>query len=156
MDIEAIEIKDKAEKKVIDDIKQYGWSIMHVFDDKNELPNFSYSVGIFHTFKQPEIIVYGMPNDSAQILINNVGSSLKDTDIVEGKEYRGFINDQVPCVFRKVSQDHYKEHFGFNTWLYKNNDFPVMQLIWPDKGLKFPWDKGFDETKRQQQPLLFS
>ena len=33
-------------------------------------------------------------------------------------------------------------------------DFPVMQLVWPDKEHRFPWDVGFFPDWKFRQPLL--
>jgi hypothetical protein len=37
---------------------------------------------------------------------------------------------------------------------YKSGDFPVLQLVWPDKQRRWPWDDDFNPAWIWQQPLL--
>ena len=51
--------QDDDERRVIEDVQQYGWHIVGV-DDDQEGPGFAYSIGLYHTLNQPEIIVFGL------------------------------------------------------------------------------------------------
>lgn len=37
---------------------------------------------------------------------------------------------------------------------YKNDQFPAMQLVWPDNANRFPWEEGFAHSLTDKQPLL--
>ena len=60
----------------------------------------------------------------------------------------------LPAYLFPVAKAYYAEHFGWNRWFYAGDDFPCLQLIWPDRNGVFPWEKGFDETFREDQPDL--
>ncbi|MBI4854015.1 MAG: DUF4262 domain-containing protein [Acidobacteria bacterium] len=145
----------KTDQRLVDDVKKYGCHIVKVFDNKGELPDFAYSVGVFHSFRQPEIVVFGLDLNLMQDLINNIVRTVKSgTAIVVDKPYAGFLCD-YNCVFRLVDKQHYSELFGYAQWFYKSDDFPVLQCFWPDKKHFFPWQEGFSQPLLRLQPFLF-
>lgn len=68
---------DKGDKKLLDDIDEFGWHVLKVLEDDNG-PGFCYSVGLFKTFGHPEIIIVGLKLDLAHTLINNIGHDIKN------------------------------------------------------------------------------
>jgi hypothetical protein len=48
--------------KVLSDIERVGWHVMKVFARPNEKgPEWAFSIGLFHTYQHPEIIIFGLP-----------------------------------------------------------------------------------------------
>ncbi len=143
---------DEHEQKAIDNIEEYGCHVMHVFGE--DLPRFTYSVGIFGKTNQPEIIVMGLKKDVAHIIVNDYNDFVRDGKIFEpGKYYSEFLNG-YDVTFIEVTKEHYKEHFGWDIWHYDGTSFPVLQLIYPDKSGIWPWnDKASDDFK-WFQPVL--
>ncbi len=64
--------KDESERKTIEDIRRTGVHLMHIFDAEGKEPEFSYSVGLWHTYHHPEIIIVGLKEDLRHILLNNL------------------------------------------------------------------------------------
>lgn len=54
------EAKDEHERKALADVQQHGWHVLKVMED-NEGPAFAYTVGLYHSFGHPELIVVGLP-----------------------------------------------------------------------------------------------
>ncbi len=75
---------------------------------------------------------------------NGYEESLRYDDLVEGYE----------CEFRTVNPSHYDGLLNYGNWYYKGAPYPVLQLIWPDPAGLFPWEDGFDEGFRKEQPSL--
>jgi len=48
----------------------------------------------------------------------------------------------------------YDEHLGYAIWFYNGRQFPVLQLVWPDKTGRFPGEEGVAESLATLQPLL--
>ena len=46
--------------KILTDVEDYGMHVLHVPEDDKK-PGGSFSVGLWHTFEQPEVIVFGLP-----------------------------------------------------------------------------------------------
>jgi hypothetical protein len=55
---------------------------------------------------------------------------------------------------RKLIRD--GDYLGTSLWFYRSvgRFFPVLQIVWPDKQCRFPWESGFDEKARELQPVL--
>lgn len=155
MDQDTREAKDRAEQKIFNDVKTYGWSIMNVFDPDQKEPNFSYSIGMYKTLGTPEIIVFGMDQADAGNLINKIGESVRSGNRLEPKtSHHEFLDEGWACSFANVDKKHYPTHLGFDLWFYESSDFPVLQCVWADEKGHFPWDTTFNPQIKRLQPLL--
>jgi hypothetical protein len=144
---------DEAERSVLERREEHGWFVNVIADDELG-PGFAYSFGLYEEFKHPEIIVFGLPADTMQTLVNDVGSHIR-----AGTKYRAGdrTNDLIEghtCIFREVNPLRYAETLTWATWFYGNRSFPALQLFWPDKQERFPWDPEFSEQLRDRQPDL--
>jgi hypothetical protein len=52
------------EKQLFDDVENYGCHVIHVREDQH-LPGWSYTIGLYETFRQPEILAVGLKIDTA-------------------------------------------------------------------------------------------
>ena len=43
---------------------------------------------------------------------------------------------------------------GYASWYNDYQDYPVLQIIWPDKNSRFPWNNEFNKNFKFEQPLL--
>ena len=140
-----------SDKKLLNDIKKIGWHVVHVPAD-TEGPGFSFSVGLFKTFKHPEIIIIGLKIDLAHVLINNIGEDVSNKKKYQsGKFYSGILDD-FKCFMLKVSEKQYKEYLGTARGYYRGDDFPVLQCIFPTVTGKYPWE--WPKEKKYLQPIL--
>lgn len=145
--------RDEHEQKALDDVERHGLHIVHVLEE-GDLPPFSYTVGLYHTFGHPEVLVYGLPNDSAHSLLNHLASQLREgKKYVAGGTYSDLL-DGFRATFRVVPLAQYREHVGWATWFNERPDFPVLQLIYPDRQGQWPWDSGASDGFRHQQMVL--
>ena len=133
--------------------EQHQWFVNRIAEEKLG-PGFAYSFGLFEEFGHPEVIVYGLVGETMHRLINVVGRQVRD-----GAKYAA--GDQTPdllhgytCAFKIVNPLQYRKTCTWTVWFYENDSFPVLQLFWPDKRNKFPWEPGFDERLRSRQPDL--
>jgi hypothetical protein len=135
------------------DIKKYDLSLMFISEEEED-PCFTYSIGLYHSFKHPEVVVFGLDHELAGEIINDLARRIKAGERYEvGKEYAGLL-EGYNCIFREAPKDCYHEYFGYATAFYKGVDFPVLQLIWPDKENKWPWEIDFNHRWIWSQPLL--
>lgn len=143
----------RSDQKLLSDIAQFGWHIIHIPQDE-EGPGWSYTIGLYHTFKHPEIVVTGMQPDFSQVILNNFGEDIKSGKKFEVGLLYNDILDDVQCKMIEVKREHYHEHFGYAKWFYKSEDFPVLQCVYPTKSGIFPWDKEAPEGFKTFQPIL--
>ncbi len=144
---------DDTETTIHDNVREYGWHACLIEEDVAG-PGFIYSIGIFKTFKKPEIIVFGIPTKVGHTLITTAADRFKEGGTLPlGVPVDEFLTG-YPVVFKEVHSSQYREYFGYGLWYYDGPKFPALQLFWPDKEGKFPWDAGFAQKFRTMQPDL--
>lgn len=141
------------------DIKQYGLSVMGVYPTKEDegLP-FTYSIGLC-VLDIPELLIVGLGPRQAQPIIN----SLYQQYIEE------LINWSKPCIiadcmgngyslaFLSVEDERCKKDYTIQVGqFFGSEDYQVMQVIFPDKHGKFPWDDDYDAEHMPDQGDLYS
>jgi hypothetical protein len=143
------------EKKLVDDVEKYGCHIIHIREEGG-IPGWSYTIGLYEIYHQPEIITVGLKDNTAQYLLNEVAARMKKgLQIQEGLRQRELLGS-VECEFRKVEErPELQRVVGYASWFYRSDPFPVFQCIYPDLKNRFPWEESFDESWRNRQALLF-
>lgn len=143
----------EAEKKIISDVEQYGFHIAQ-FDGDGYSPSFAYTIGLFKTYGYPELICFGLNFDLLRSVLWT-GKELLDKQPVPDQSigYSDFLGD-YDVRFLTVDKGCYKDYFGYGYWFNQSWDFPVLQIVWPDKQAFFPWDEGFNSNWKWGQPLL--
>jgi hypothetical protein len=145
---------DENEEKALKDIEQYGCHILHVLEE-GDYPSFTYSIGIEQSTDQPELIVTGLNRDLAMWMINEYNRRIREGERFEPfLSYSGFL-DEFEVTFREVEKQHYPEYFGWGSWLYKGDDFRVLQLIYPSTSGVWPWDEGAPDEFTWFIPKLY-
>ena len=92
--------------------------------------------------------------DAMHDIINVLGDAIKaGTSFTTEGEHDLFENG-YSYAFCTVDEQFYEEYLGYARWFFKGDDFPAMQLVWPDRMHRFPWQSDFEEALRQHQPLL--
>jgi hypothetical protein len=140
-------------------IEEEGFFIMGVFPtEESPGPHFAYTVGLAP--EEAELIMFGLDIETmAQLFQTIVEEQQKGKVFLSGRAYPGLVEGPLPLSFRSISEE--AEQIGQYMrvavrWHRQQGRtvFPVMQVIWPDSQGKFPWDAGFEERFREQQPLL--
>lgn len=142
--------------QLLKNIDELGWYNLHVSEEGGK-PAFAFSLGHFHMKNHPEIIVIGLPAEVAHQLLNIavvkiVGAQekielyTKYTDFTEG----------LSVAFVPVDLEHYGEYLGYANWYYgaMEKPFPAIQMVWPDREGKYPWESGYDKRYLSIQPIL--
>lgn len=146
--------QDDDERRVIEDVQQYGWHIVGVKED-SEGPGFAYSIGLHHSLGQPEIIIFGLSSSGTMAqIINAIGEQMR-----KGTKFGDWMeSDQVlegySCLFRHVDEGFYPEYLGYAMWFYRPDAFPVLQCVWPDRQGRYPWHPQFPAELHARQPVL--
>jgi len=134
-------------------ITKFGLQVIMVTSTKHS-PSFAYSIGLTKSFNHPEIICFGLPNNLAHKIINDVADIVKNGEIIEsGKIYSEIFKDSR-ATFLEVDKKNIPDYFGAGLNYYENKEFKALQLIWTDRNDKFPWEENFEEEFLYKQPLL--
>jgi hypothetical protein len=144
---------DPNDQRVIDDVERYGLHITNILAE-GELPPFSFTIGLYKTWRHPEVLIYGLKHESAQDILNGVADELRrGRAFSAGEEYEGLL-EGYRCTFKPIPASQIAEHLGVASWFYEHEPFPASQLIYPDRSHRWPWDPGTTETFRRQQLVL--
>ncbi|MEO7984136.1 MAG: DUF4262 domain-containing protein [Bacteroidota bacterium] len=105
----------EGDKKLINDINEYGLHVIRVMEDESG-PAFTYSVGLYHSYKHPEVLIIGLKQELSHSIINEIGERIKNGESFEaGKSYPGFI-EGFDCCFLNIKKEFYKEYVGYSLW----------------------------------------
>ena len=145
--------KNPYEESVLRNIKEYGWHFTHVYGD-DDGPSFSYSVGLQSSHGHPEIILLGLPQESAHGLVSLIADRAANGNPIDLSRPSDEIIQGYPCLFVEVGRANRQEYALSNCWLYQGSDFSMYQLVWPSKEGLFPWHPDAPESFRLSQPVL--
>ena len=139
--------------KTKSNIEKYGLTVI-ILEATGYLPAFAYSIGLWKTFKHPEIICLGLTTKNLHALINDVAELIKQGQIItSNKIYDNFFNNS-DTQFIKVDKSYLTHYFGTAINYYNSEQFPALQFVWTDRNNKYPWDIDFEEEFKYRQPLL--
>lgn len=139
--------------KIDQQIAEYGWSVIATGTQlaSGEV-SMAYTIGLADK-GFPEIIVFGLPAHIAQVLLNEAAFRLLKNELPLGVKVDDLAN--LPTFFRSVEPEVAAPYI-----IQANNragkELPALQLVWPDRAGKLPWEEGADPAFKAVQPELFS
>ncbi len=144
---------NESEQRVVDDVAKYGWHCVHILGDDAGGP-YSFTVGAFHSFGLPELIVFGLPFKLAQEVLHLAIQAARDGRITDFSIPTDQLLEGLSCVFVEVPRAHYYWHVGYCSWFYFGDEFPLYQIVWPSNAGRFPWHPEATAEFRELQPVL--
>jgi hypothetical protein len=144
--------------KLAKDIERVGWVAIGVMPTEDDpIDPFTYTLNLWRKFDHPELIVTGMRQEVAHSMIAGFISRIEqgdrfDTSLDHPKALQGQGDKTYTAAIRPVTPTQRDEHLRFADWWNGGEDFPAMQIVWPDPAGLFPWEDGYD--RRYLQPLL--
>jgi hypothetical protein len=147
--------EDEHDRFILENIERVGWSVIGIEDSEEgeDVPTYSFSVGIYHTLGQSELLVMGLKPQTATVLINNIGEAMRQgRRFAAGDRAEDVAN--MPVAFVAVDPAHYRKYVGYIRWLYRGSGFPLLQCVWPDGQGVFPWEPGYDSRFFESQRVL--
>jgi Domain of unknown function (DUF4262) len=151
--IEEKEVRER-DKKLLSDIDEYGCHLIHVLAE-DDLPPFCYSVGIWQSSGAPELIIVGLKQEISSILINDYNRCIRNGESFQDGQVSGEFLEGFDCLFLEMDKSNYAEYLGSNLWLYRGDNFPTLQLIYPNKNGVWPWQPEASDAFKKWQPLLW-
>jgi hypothetical protein len=145
--------EDEHDRAILGHIAEHGWSVIGIEDEGGE-PPYSFSVGFYRTLGVPELLIMGQKPENAQGLINNAGELMRGGRRFRTNRRTSGLLEGYPAVFVAVDPRYYREYVGYARWLYRGDDFPMLQLVWPDREGHFPWDEGYPAPLFWRQRVL--
>lgn len=144
----------QAKERIISDVKEYDCHLA-LLESDGYLPSFVYTIGLYEKFQHPEIIIFGLKTDVMGRLLNHLRDEIRKGESYKSNKIYSGLLEGYEIQFLEVKKENYPDYLGYASWYYKKSfDFPVLQMIWPDKESKWPWENDFNEHWKFKQPLL--
>jgi len=142
-----------AKEAIRRDIEEFGCHLALIEAD-NYMPAFAYTIGLYEKFGHPEIICFGLSTELLSSILNQACSLIREgKKLTTGVLYPGFIL-RYEVQLLEVDKAFYPDYMGYGMWYYDGQDFPALQLVWPDMDQEFPWEENFNPDYKFRQPLL--
>ena len=134
-------------------VREDGFFRAEVFGDAVG-PGFSYSTGFWVSTGQPEIIMFSIKGEIAHDEFWDMFRLAKgNTPLSLGKPTNQVFANRTAYVF-PIAKRFYPDYLGWSRWFYGGDDFPCLQIVWPDREGVFPWEGRFDPAQPGGQPDL--
>lgn len=146
-------IYDDMEGIVRENVRKHGCHVMMVEAD-DEGPAFAYSIGVNTTRGTAELICFGLRSEVMHRLINDLYARMAKGERYSDGDRVAELIAGYDCVLKKVQECWYREYFGYARWFHDGDDFEALQLVWPDKQHRYPWDEDYS-IPHNLQPTLW-
>ena len=144
---------DQGEQSFVAKIREHGWFRTSVLGD-DEGPGFAYTTGLWVSANQPEVILFSMKDDIAHNVFWDLYRDAKSGKALSLGKRTEAVFGNLPAYAFPVANNHYRDLLGWSCWFYCGTDFPCLQIVWPDRAGRFPWESDFDVGFKADQPDL--
>jgi hypothetical protein len=142
---------NKMDAWAVGQIEEHGCALISVGRDCKDDFGWTYSLGLYDTCRQPELITVGLPFEVAKSCLNEAARRMRaGIDVMKARQKELIAN--VDCELRIVAPKWSDRLMNFTNWYNGDVKYPVLQIIYPDLKNRFQWEEGFET--RFLQPLL--
>ncbi|MFJ4271753.1 DUF4262 domain-containing protein [Streptomyces coelicoflavus] len=92
---------------------------------------------------------------SSPSVLKVAGREIRNGHSLQSDQRRDDILNGYSVAVRRVHPSWYRDFFGAGLDFYQAPPLPVMQVFWPDKEGRFPWDDQAQDYCRTSQPQLW-
>lgn len=143
------------ERRVVANVGKYGWHCTSVSGGlANVGAGFAYTVGLFHTYRQPEFIIFGFDPWIAHGILGILAEAAAAGRMYALDKPCAALVENYDCVFVEVPRSRFNDYVFSASWFYAGRDFPLYQVIWPDREGRYPWNEGATPDPWHEQPVL--
>jgi hypothetical protein len=135
-------VHDRMEDRVNENVREYGCHVMRI-DTDDEGPGFVYSIGLTKNFGQPELICFGLDAEVMHWLINEMRDRMAKGECFADGDRVSDLLEGYACVLKTMRKRWYREFLGCALWFHDGEDFDALQVVWPDKQHRYPWDGDY-------------
>ncbi len=132
-------------EEVIEKVSKHGWTAVSVFHGHNT-PAFTYSVGFTETFGGPEIVILGIPVETARSLISGIAQQMKSKELRFPKSdttMSGVIQDYEVSI-RHIPEEQVSEIAKYAHAYAFPDTIQLLQVVLPDPSGKLPGNPACD------------
>lgn len=143
------------ERKLLANIDSHGWQCTSVGAGDGQ-PCFSYTIGLFHSFGCPELMIVGLPPKVAHAVLTIAANAAREGTPLDVEAPTDALVEGCSCVFVRVPQTACGEYVLSASWYYESEAFALYQIVWRSKEGRFPWHARAGKAFRAAQPVIGS
>lgn len=132
-------------------VEEYGWCSLRI----PSTFEFAYTVGLWHNFRVPELVMFGLDGEYMQRLLNDCAERIREHGLPEPEVPFSGVLEGFETQLRPVDESWRDAFFGSAYRFYRGQPVPVWQLIWPDANGKWPWLDDATVSSRIRQPFAW-
>jgi hypothetical protein len=142
------------EQNIANDVERVGWSAISVSDVS---PPFIYTVGLMFSLAHPELIIFGLGDAGYDILSAMVEDIRAGRSFASAGKYNGVLASGEVAT-RPVHPSHHETYLGYAMGYCRERgrigELQAVQVFWPDRAGRFPFERGCEESVWNAQPRL--
>ena len=147
------DVLDESEGSFVAKIREHGWFRTNVFGD-DEGPGFSYTTGFWVSANEPEVMIFSTKGEIAHDVCWDLFRDAQSGKSLPIGARTDAVFANLPAYAFRVAKGYYRDFLGWSRWFYGGDDFPCLQIVWPDRAGRFPWEPEFDAEFEPDQPDL--
>jgi len=132
-------------------VTRYGWSTLWVAGSLD----FAYTIGVYHTFGQPELVMFGLQGEDMAAWLNTTVELGRDKGWPEPEQPFDGVIEGFRTQVRDVHRSWYRAMFGAALSFYRGVAVPFRQLVWPDRHGRWPWEDEATPSSRARQAFAW-
>jgi len=146
---------DDHDRKLFSDVQRHGWHVVAI-PAENDIPGWSFTVGLTHSFGVPELAIFGLSDDIRYTSLNIIGEFARAGEAPQlGSRLSGVL-EGYDIVARAVDSAWNRAMFGYARWFYRQREPEFLECVWPDLSGRFPWEPEFEARHQRLQPALWT
>jgi hypothetical protein len=138
-----------------EDIRKNGWSALSVSDAD---PPFLYTVGLMQSWNHPELVIFGLESGEAHRVISLIVQSISCGGLYRDAGTFSGLERSASIGIRAVHPTQHPLFLGYAMGqcraIGRWGELQTVQIFWPVKNGKFPFDPGCDLETFRRQPRL--
>ncbi|MEV0535118.1 DUF4262 domain-containing protein [Kitasatospora sp. NPDC050463] len=117
------------------------------------VPDWAFTVGLWHSHRLPEVAMFGLRVHDLMSWVDEAAARLCETGPAEQGSLLTGVLGSHPLMVRPVDPGWHRPLLGSAVGFYRRVPMPVVQLVWPDAGGRWPWDAAASTGCRAQPRL---
>lgn len=141
----------------VETVREFGWTSLGIAASDG-VPGWAFTIGLWHTLGSPEVAMFGLNNPDMQHWLNALAKQIKGGRPLtsEFEQRHGILPGDFPVETRPVHSSWYPGLFGTALRFYNHRPpLPVVQVVWPDRHGRFPWEPEAGDSCKANQPWLW-
>jgi hypothetical protein len=131
--------------------------VVVAFDPDTETPGdptHGHTLGLCEAFAHPELLLVGLPGELVGEFLEHAVSVVAAGRRFEHGQIAEGLFPGAPAALRRVGEQHYPGYLADALAHYGTAEFATLQIVFPDRVGRYPWDPGADVRLRLVQPVL--